>query len=234
MATVSYRLCSPSEAPTIVSYWRGSTASLRGNSAVPWLKYPHKRPLHCAIGEKVHYPAGEEVLNLYGATLQYSHEKSIHCLSVYLSLIGASPLELDNEKGSSSSLISHLSSTHLYSLIFRRPPQTPSLISLLPHLSVYYPFGLLSSYTQSQSLDSLQWRLLDSLDSTAPLTPALDGCLFRGSACTRQPSSLCLIEHPQFLNNQLFIGGDSYSSIPVPMIVQHVVDGNQIAFMLCT
>ena len=44
----------------------------------------------------------------------------------------------------------------------------------------------------------------------------------------------CLIEHPQFLNNQLFIGGDSYSSIPVPMIVQHVVDGNQIAFMLCT
>ncbi|KAK3221288.1 hypothetical protein Dsin_008313 [Dipteronia sinensis] len=37
-----------------------------------------------------------------------------------------------------------------------------------------------------------------------------------------------LIEHPQFLNNQLFIGGDSYSGFPPPMIVQHVLDGNQI------
>ncbi|TXG61088.1 hypothetical protein EZV62_012451 [Acer yangbiense] len=37
-----------------------------------------------------------------------------------------------------------------------------------------------------------------------------------------------LIEHPQFLSNQLFIGGDSYSGIPLPMVVQHVLDGNQI------
>ncbi|TXG61089.1 hypothetical protein EZV62_012452 [Acer yangbiense] len=37
-----------------------------------------------------------------------------------------------------------------------------------------------------------------------------------------------LIEHPQFLNNQLFIGGDSYAGIPLPMVVQHVLDGNQI------
>ncbi|XP_044471383.1 serine carboxypeptidase-like 18 [Mangifera indica] len=35
-----------------------------------------------------------------------------------------------------------------------------------------------------------------------------------------------LLEHPQFLKNQFFMGGDSYSGIPLPMIVQHILDGN--------
>ncbi|KDP35359.1 hypothetical protein JCGZ_10343 [Jatropha curcas] len=34
-----------------------------------------------------------------------------------------------------------------------------------------------------------------------------------------------LFEHPQYLTNQLFIGGDSYSGIPLPIIVQHILDG---------
>ncbi|KAH9695100.1 hypothetical protein KPL71_022633 [Citrus sinensis] len=34
-----------------------------------------------------------------------------------------------------------------------------------------------------------------------------------------------LIAHPSFLANPLYIGGDSYSGIIVPMIVQHVSDG---------
>ncbi|KDP35358.1 hypothetical protein JCGZ_10342 [Jatropha curcas] len=36
-----------------------------------------------------------------------------------------------------------------------------------------------------------------------------------------------LLDHPQYLTNQLFIGGDSYSGIPLPMIVQHILDGNE-------
>ncbi|KAK4852929.1 hypothetical protein QYF36_001230 [Acer negundo] len=39
-----------------------------------------------------------------------------------------------------------------------------------------------------------------------------------------------LIEHPPFLNNQLFIGGDSYSGIPFPMVVQHVLDDPLLSF----
>eukprot|EP00257_Ricinus_communis_P028309 XP_025015723.1 serine carboxypeptidase-like 18 [Ricinus communis] len=37
-----------------------------------------------------------------------------------------------------------------------------------------------------------------------------------------------LLDHPQFLQNQLFIGGDSYSGIPLPIIVSHVLDGNEL------
>ncbi|RVW80672.1 Serine carboxypeptidase-like 18 [Vitis vinifera] len=34
-----------------------------------------------------------------------------------------------------------------------------------------------------------------------------------------------LIQHPEFLKNNLYIGGDSYSGIPVPMIVQDIYYG---------
>ncbi|GMH13585.1 hypothetical protein Nepgr_015426 [Nepenthes gracilis] len=36
-----------------------------------------------------------------------------------------------------------------------------------------------------------------------------------------------LIEHPQFLKVQLFIGADSYAGVPTPIIVQAVLDGNK-------
>ncbi|KAL7236399.1 hypothetical protein ACSBR1_019644 [Camellia fascicularis] len=34
-------------------------------------------------------------------------------------------------------------------------------------------------------------------------------------------------EHPEYLKNQLFIGADSYSGITAPMVVQHILDGNE-------
>ncbi|KAF2309497.1 hypothetical protein GH714_003287 [Hevea brasiliensis] len=36
-----------------------------------------------------------------------------------------------------------------------------------------------------------------------------------------------LLDHPQYLTNQLFIGGDSYSGIPLPIVVQNILDGNE-------
>uniref|UniRef100_A0A2N9IW73 Serine carboxypeptidase-like 18 n=1 Tax=Fagus sylvatica TaxID=28930 RepID=A0A2N9IW73_FAGSY len=35
-----------------------------------------------------------------------------------------------------------------------------------------------------------------------------------------------LLQHPQYLENILYIGGDSYSGIPLPMIVQEIFNGN--------
>ena len=35
-----------------------------------------------------------------------------------------------------------------------------------------------------------------------------------------------LNEHPQFLENQFHVGGESYSGIPIPMLVQQIVLGN--------
>ncbi|KAK4270273.1 hypothetical protein QN277_023328 [Acacia crassicarpa] len=36
-----------------------------------------------------------------------------------------------------------------------------------------------------------------------------------------------LIDHPRFLKNQVYIGGDSYSGIPIPPIVQEISNGNE-------
>ncbi|CAJ2655757.1 unnamed protein product [Trifolium pratense] len=36
-----------------------------------------------------------------------------------------------------------------------------------------------------------------------------------------------LIDHPEFLSNEFYFGGDSYSGIPVPAIVQEISNGNE-------
>ncbi|GKC24073.1 serine carboxypeptidase-like protein 18 isoform X2, partial [Tanacetum coccineum] len=37
-----------------------------------------------------------------------------------------------------------------------------------------------------------------------------------------------LIEHPEFLNNPLYIGADSYSGIVLPIIVEEIYNGNEL------
>ncbi|XP_059636290.1 serine carboxypeptidase-like 18 isoform X2 [Cornus florida] len=49
---------------------------------------------------------------------------------------------------------------------------------------------------------------------------------YKSSAQTYQFLRKWLIDHPQFLENNLYIGGDSYSGIPVPMLVQEIISGN--------
>ncbi|XP_028121530.1 serine carboxypeptidase-like 18 [Camellia sinensis] len=36
-----------------------------------------------------------------------------------------------------------------------------------------------------------------------------------------------LVEHPQFLSVQLFVGGDSYAGLTVPLITKKIIDGNK-------
>ncbi|XP_021642991.2 serine carboxypeptidase-like 18 isoform X2 [Hevea brasiliensis] len=40
-----------------------------------------------------------------------------------------------------------------------------------------------------------------------------------------------LLEHPQYLLLQLYIGGDSYSGIPVPLITKKVIEGNEASVL---
>jgi hypothetical protein len=36
-----------------------------------------------------------------------------------------------------------------------------------------------------------------------------------------------LVDHPKFQSNEVYIGGDSYSGIPVPVIVQEIAQGTK-------
>ncbi|KAK6945650.1 Peptidase S10, serine carboxypeptidase [Dillenia turbinata] len=39
-----------------------------------------------------------------------------------------------------------------------------------------------------------------------------------------------MMDHPEFLMNQFYVGGDSYSGIIVPMVVQEIYNGNNLGF----
>lgn len=49
---------------------------------------------------------------------------------------------------------------------------------------------------------------------------------FKSSNETYEFLQKFLLSHPQFIENMLYIGGDSYSGIPLPIIVQKIFDGN--------
>jgi len=42
-----------------------------------------------------------------------------------------------------------------------------------------------------------------------------------------------LVDHPKFQSNEVYIGGDSYSGIPVPVIVQEIIQGTKLTAQLC-
>jgi serine carboxypeptidase-like 19/serine carboxypeptidase-like clade 1 len=42
-----------------------------------------------------------------------------------------------------------------------------------------------------------------------------------------------LVDHPKFQSNEVYIGGDSYSGITVPAIVQEIVQGTKLMVQLC-
>lgn len=34
-----------------------------------------------------------------------------------------------------------------------------------------------------------------------------------------------MLNHPEYRSNQMYVGGDSYSGIVVPLVLQHILDG---------
>jgi hypothetical protein len=42
-----------------------------------------------------------------------------------------------------------------------------------------------------------------------------------------------LVDHPKFQSNEVYIGGDSYSGITVPAIVQEIAQGTKLMVQLC-
>ncbi|GKC15237.1 serine carboxypeptidase-like protein 13, partial [Tanacetum coccineum] len=42
-----------------------------------------------------------------------------------------------------------------------------------------------------------------------------------------------LVDHPKFINSPLYVGGDSYSGIVLPMIVQEIYNGNEAGEGTC-
>jgi serine carboxypeptidase-like 19/serine carboxypeptidase-like clade 1 len=42
-----------------------------------------------------------------------------------------------------------------------------------------------------------------------------------------------LVDHPKFQSNEVYIGGDSYSGITVPAIVQEIAQGSKLMVQLC-
>lgn len=36
-----------------------------------------------------------------------------------------------------------------------------------------------------------------------------------------------MLNHPEYRSNQMYVGGDSYSGIVVPLVLQHILDGTR-------
>ncbi|KOM40424.1 hypothetical protein LR48_Vigan04g062200 [Vigna angularis] len=64
--------------------------------------------------------------------------------------------------------------------------------------------------------------------ATTELAPQSSGKLLARQA--HQFLRKWLIGHPKFVSNEVYIAGDSYSGIPVPVIVQEIAQGNEKGF----
>ncbi|TKY63343.1 Serine carboxypeptidase 11 [Spatholobus suberectus] len=69
------------------------------------------------------------------------------------------------------------------------------------------PFGTGFSYAKNLTAQRSDWKLVHH---------------------THQFLRKWLIDHPEFLSNEFYMGADSYSGIPAPAIVQEISNGNEI------
>ncbi|CAI8600883.1 unnamed protein product [Vicia faba] len=84
-----------------------------------------------------------------------------------------------------------------------RPESWTKLCSII---FVDLPFGTGFSYAKNTSAQRSDWKIVHH---------------------THQFLRKWLINHPEFLSNEFYMGGDSYSGIPVPAIVQEIINGNE-------
>ncbi|KAI5391784.1 hypothetical protein KIW84_076551 [Lathyrus oleraceus] len=68
------------------------------------------------------------------------------------------------------------------------------------------PFGTGFSYSKNNSAQRSDWKIVHH---------------------AHQFLRKWLIDHPEFISNEFYMGGDSYSGIPVPAIVQEIINGNE-------
>ncbi|CAJ1949341.1 unnamed protein product [Sphenostylis stenocarpa] len=91
----------------------------------------------------------------------------------------------------------------LPNLILR--PQSWTKVSSI--IFVDLPLGTGFSYAKNVSAHRSDWKLVHH---------------------THQFLRKWLIDHPEFISNEFYMGGDSYSGIPAPAIVQEISKGNEI------
>ncbi|KAL2320072.1 hypothetical protein Fmac_029041 [Flemingia macrophylla] len=86
--------------------------------------------------------------------------------------------------------------------------RSPSWTKVCSIIFVDLPFGTGFSYAKNATTHRSDWKLVHH---------------------THQFLKKWLIHHPEFHSNEFYVGGDSYSGIPVPAIVQEISNENEIS-----
>ncbi|TYK20129.1 serine carboxypeptidase-like 18 isoform X4 [Cucumis melo var. makuwa] len=102
-----------------------------------------------------------------------------------------------------------------------------STVNHLPGFPGPLPFQLETGYVGVGDSDEFQifhyFVKSDQNPKTDPLLLWLTG----GPGCSAL-SGLWLVDHPEFITNPFYVGGDSYSGMIVPVLAQRIVEGNTI------